>query len=177
MLSARTVREKYPAHVVVEVRKLAREIARADQRVLEIRNLVVNSSKLTVAQVDLLLRRIDLLTPELADPKQRAILDKIRDGLVKARNVLGNASADIRILRDNYYTDADRMIEEYQAAILELAQFVSVEQLEALVNLSPVDRNAIEKKLTNADVVIPDSAVSGRGKFLRSAFGLPDLTR
>jgi hypothetical protein len=76
-------------------------------------------------------------------------------------------------LRDDFRTYVDDIVTEYQALILEAAQFMTVQQIAAAVNLSASDAQTIGHKIRASDVSIFDSTFHGKGASLRDTFGLP----
>jgi hypothetical protein len=169
IISADTIVAKYPNIVRELLLTRAQDIATADQRTFDIRNLVLATSTMTPAQVDLLISRIDVLLADSSVQHQDA-LTLIRDQLVNARNSAQATSSAITVLRANFQTDLDRIVKEYQMYILEYAQYVTDEQLKALLN--GAQRQAISTRLSPADVLISKDALSGRGQLLQTAFGL-----
>lgn len=169
LLTARLVKARVPAFLEETLRSRAREIAHLDSRLVELHR-VLYANVVTPAELTQTLQRIDLLLPQL-DPSQRARLQDVRRQVEATRDAAGNTTAAITILKGSFYTDVHRLAAEYQALILEYAQYVPDAKLEAL--LSPSERASISARLLASDVVITDDAHDGRGARLRSFFGLP----
>jgi hypothetical protein len=102
----------------------------------------------------------------------RDILVLIRDELMRARTAVEGTSGAVQILRERFFSEIDRIVGEYQALILEYAQYVTLDDLEHTI--SQDERQAVARRLSPRDVIVRDSVLGGRGKSLRLFFGLPD---
>ena len=169
IISAQSVVARYPDVVHEFLVSRAQDIANADQHVIDIRNTIIASSTMTPAQIDLLLARIDIL---LADSStgNRQELSTIRAELLREKQAVTDTSENIQLLHDHFTTDLDRIIKEYQALILEYAQYVTDAQLAN--TLVPAVRASIFARVAPADVLILPSALANRGNLLRNSFGL-----
>lgn len=168
-LSAKLVRARVPVHVQDKLRSRAIDLVQLDGRLVELHR-VLYANVVTPADLDQALVRIQQLLPQLA-PDQRARLQVVRDQVAATRASVGNTTAGITVLQGSFHTEVERVAREYQALILEYAQYVSDDALEAVVR--PADRAWISQRLLARDVVIPDEALGGRGARLRTLFGLP----
>jgi len=171
ILSAMAVLRRFPDHVKELLLSRAHDIQSADERVAQIRNLVIAVDALTPEQIDLLLVRIDLL---LAEPglMNRPSLTLIRDELVRARTAAAETATAVNLLRERFKGDIDRIAADFQNLILEYAQYVTNEELEDL--LDPTARESIRARLSPKDIVIRDEMLSGRGAAVRHLTGLPE---
>lgn len=170
VLSARAVDRNYPSSVQEALRRRALDVASLDKQTLELRDAILAHSELTAGDIDLLIARVDQLlatAPASATPTLR----QIRNQLASARASLQNTSDTLQIFSERFFSDIDRIVRDYQVLILELAQYVPVDDLDKV--LSANVRNDILDRLKASNTVIYDSTGGGRGAKIRAAFGLP----
>jgi ankyrin repeat protein len=170
VLSARAVERNYPSHVREWLRSRAVEIASLDKQTLELRDAILSQSELTAGDLDLLVARVDQLMAT-APASAKTSLQQIRDQLALARTGLQNSTDKLRIFSERFFTDIDPIVRDYQALILELAQYIPVDDLGSV--LTATVRNDIASRLKASNSVIDDSTRGGQGAKIRAAFGLP----
>jgi hypothetical protein len=173
ILSARAVDTGYAGFVREYLKSRAKDIAVADERSLQILDVVMTNAELTPEQVANLISRIDVLSDQLSGA-DRAALIKIREELKSAQGAVDQGAKAVRILHDRYKTEFDRRVREYQGLILELAQYLPASELLSGAILDEQVKNAIKLRVRGRDVVIVDGAAGGRGSPIRAAFGLPN---
>jgi hypothetical protein len=113
----------------------------------------------------------------LSDPKLAAsfgILKVMKDELTRARDAASATSSAINVARDHFSKQIDDQLADYQALVLEYAQFVTDEELERVVPAS--QRDTLRSRFASGDVLISDDALGGKGLKLRSLFGIPEGT-
>jgi ankyrin repeat protein len=161
----------YRRNVLTALRTQAQAIVNLDNRVTDLRNLVIAAAALTPDEIRSALQQINAL---LANPSTGnrstllAVQSALNDALPAAINV-GTAVAHLSV---DTFDDVDRILEDYQALVLEYAQYVPVQSLDGTLDAASLA--AIKARLDPHDVSVPDKALSGHGKAIRSAFGLPD---
>lgn len=172
-LSNEAYLSNYPAVVLELLRQQARVVANLDLQVRQIQNAVMAQATYTPQQIDVLIVQIDrvLANPNTGD---RPSLLAIRAELVALRASAEASGVAVNALRNTLFTDADLLIELYQALVLEYRQYVPSSDLASA--LSNEERTAILQRVDGRDVVIVDGT-DGTGKITRQAFGLPDPTR
>lgn len=172
--SAMAVREKYPQVIRERLIRRAEDIRHLNAQVVALRNAVIAQSSMTPAQIGEMIGRIDRLLLDLPEA-ERAPLRQIRVALVRVQAAATGANDAVEVLREQLYSDVDRMVRDYQALILEYAQYVPVATLTSMIE-EPT-RAAIRERIHPADVVIHDQTLGQQGAALRRAFGLPTPIR
>jgi ankyrin repeat protein len=173
VLSAEAVKHQYLQNIRQLLVERRDAIANADARVRDLRDAIIASDTMTPAQIDLTIARVDSLLPQLSGDQKQA-LQHIRDELVAAKTAVAGTNQAIHIVRDDYYTWLDGVIAEYQGLMLELAQYVTPDELLSSGLVSGAQAAAIKQVLRPSDVLIGDGAVSNHGAAIRAAFGIPN---
>lgn len=169
--SLETYRVRYAA-VVLELLKIrARDLANMEMRVIELRNAVFAQSQLSADEIDLLITRANGLIA-IASSAERPALEQIRDGLQRARNSVAQSHVAVRVLRENFYSNVDAIIRDYQGLILEYAQYARPAEYQGM--LDSADRAKILERVDARDVLIDNNMAGSSGAALRAAFGLPN---
>lgn len=169
LLSAKLVTARTVPFLVQTLKMRAADIVQMDSRLVDLHR-VLYANTVTPADLDLAIQRIDLLLPQLG-PEARARLNTVREQIVAVRTSAGPVSTELTILNGTFSDDLRRLVREYQALILELAQYLPNSELQSLVSSS--DRAWIESRLQASDVVLDDNSAGERGASLRTMFGLP----
>lgn len=170
VLSAMAVERNYPSHIREQFLLRARDVAGLEKSTFDLRNAILDQSELTSGQIDLLIARIDGLLGS-ASGSDEAALKEIRRELVDARKAVASSGNSLRVFSENFFSEVDRVVRDYQTLALELAQYVLPADL---VTLVPADTRArINEILSPRDVIVPDEALGGKGAGIRDALGLP----
>jgi hypothetical protein len=172
-LSAEAIGAKYGELVSELLKSKVKEVLRLDNRIRDLKDAIVANAELNPSQIDLLLIRLNQLSVGMpAD--QLAILESIKTALRHLRDQAVAEGKAVKVTEDDFFTDADEVMVEYQALILELGQFVSVSTIETLAPTAD-ERKAISEKVGKGDIFISSDALGGRGDEVRKVFGLEFL--
>lgn len=145
-------------------------IEQVSQLNLELQQLqaaVLAAASLSPEQIDQMLRDLD----RLGGVQDGGVVDGLRRQLRVMRDAAGDADEALQRLKDLLLHRTDTVVEWYQAAILEFAQYMSDTQLENL--LEPFQRETVRQRLSGQNLMFSDAALDGRGARLRDYFGLP----
>jgi hypothetical protein len=175
-LSASAVQEKYPQVVRQLLQTEAQAIAAADNLGRDIRDLIVANDMLTPEQITTFKERINIAL-ETAPPELKPQLERIKAEIELEERAATQLESAVRVLRDNFETDLDRMIAEYQSLVLEYAQYIPASELAAQSPVPAPTRARLANVLRPADVMIGDAALGGRGAAIRAAFGVTAAAR
>lgn len=170
VLSAMAVDKNYPSHIRDRLQLRAQDVAALNRATLELRDAILSQSELTKGDIDLLIARVDALQ-QAASGTDKTALDQMKSELVAARDSVINSGAALRVFSENFFSDVDRVVRDYQTLGLELAQYVLPGDLDKVV--PDETRNSISNTISQRDVIIKDSALEGQGDAVRTALGLP----
>jgi len=170
-LSARASGENYELVVRQLFQLRAQDLIALDQRVLDLRAVLQSQLSFPAADVQMVLKTVDALVK--SDPKLASILLPVRYALKASLDASKDGQAATGKAIENLFSDVDRVVFEYQGFGLELAQFMSVEQLEAEGMLSAAQRTEIGKRLTGTETWVQDTAFDGHGAQIKHALALP----
>ncbi|MFZ3119201.1 MAG: hypothetical protein WA159_12860 [Variovorax sp.] len=169
-LSAKAVSENYALVLQQLFQTRAQDIVALDQRVLDLRAVLQASLSFPTGDLQLLIKRIEDLIK--SDSTLSTILNPVMTALKDALAASRDGQAATGKAIENLFQDVDRVVFEYQGFALELAQFMSLEQLEDPGVLATAQRDEIRQRLRGVASPVRDSAFNGRGAQVRQALGL-----
>ncbi|MEY9536924.1 ankyrin repeat domain-containing protein [Sinorhizobium fredii] len=172
-LTAEAIEAKFGDVVRELLKQKVKEVIRMDVRIRDLRDVIIANAALDSAQIDLWLDKLRQLESTVDADQQPAIRAMVASLEQLKEQAIAEGRA-VKVLKDNFFTDADAVLMEYQALILELGQFVSVGEIEQVAP-SAVDRDAIARKIKLSDILIGDGAMGGHGHEVRQLFGLQAL--
>lgn len=179
-ISANAVMGQYIEHLKEEIVDLAMDIAQADSELIELNRVLAANARLRPEQIALLITQIDRLQlrqnpqdPSL-ETDESSDLAIMRNELISAQKALKAGVEAAVVFHDKYSSRLQRKLFRYQGDVLEYAQFSLLSELERNTILKANIRSWVKARISVTDVIISDGSAGGKGKAIRTAFGIPD---
>ncbi|MBT1697115.1 ankyrin repeat domain-containing protein [Fulvivirgaceae bacterium PWU4] len=169
ILSHGMLTEKYPQYVAEQLRQSAERISTMDKDLNKLRQFYVLNKKITIQdQLDLriLFQQIDL--HDITDAQLKQKLEKLNRMLIEQANDSEILSQYLDTFTSKYFQNVNQEITFYQGLILELAQFISDQQIEKIYRDSNISVNSLHRVILGDENMIASEYLDGRGKFLRT---------
>lgn len=169
ILSHRMYSEKYPEYVADQLRQSAERITSMDENLNKLRQFYVLNQKITgqnILDLRILFQKIDL--KDITDILLKQKLEQLNQLLINHANDGEIVNQYLELFTSQYFRNVNQEISSYQGLILELAQFVSDNQIKEIYDKSKIDVKRLHRIILKDENVITSEDQNGRGKFLRT---------
>lgn len=173
-LSALAIDARYKDLVKELFKEKAFSLVSANRQLVNLRKLMQEQILFGAEDLNLLIAQVDALA-KTEPPALREHLTKIRKVLEDAKCSYEATNKAVEVLKEGLFEDTERLIFEYQGLGLELAQYLTPEEIESGsgVPLTVDMRREISSRIAKSDVWLKDEAFGNHGAVIRTALGLP----